>query len=356
MARKRDEGIFEILSQLPWWVSVVTAGLVYAFLTWLLPTLLGSSVILKGFAQGLQSSAWIFAALFLLPIPISLVNSLGGAKTPRRSASRRNSEGIFDMLAVLPWWISVVVAGLAYVFFRWLFPAFAGESVFLKTMAHAFQGNAWLVFCLFLIPAPIAYFNARRRRKLLDSQTGIESIRAMSWQDFELLVGEAFRRQGYVVDEYGGSAPDGGIDLVLHKGGKTSVAQCKRWRERQIGAPLVRDLFGAMHAAGAHAAIFVSSGKYSSDAAEFARGNPIRLIDGEELAGMVAGIQGERQIESRLKEALAPAETASLAAQACPVCGSGMVRRGAKRGPNAGQPFWGCSQYPGSGCKGTRPM
>src|ERR1039458_577001 len=174
MARKRDEGIFELLAHLPWWISVIAAGLVYAFLTWMLPTLVGSSAILKGLAQGLQPNAWIFAALFLIPIPFSLLNSLGGGKSSRRVTSRRRQEGIFDVLATLPWWMSVVVAGIAYVFFKWVFPGLAGQSFFLKAMAQAFQGNAGLVSCLFLIPAPIAFFNASRRRKLLDSQTGIE--------------------------------------------------------------------------------------------------------------------------------------------------------------------------------------
>jgi len=36
----------------------------------------------------------------------------------------------------------------------------------------------------------------------------------------------------------------------------------------------------------------------------------------------------------------------------CPLCSSSMVRRGAKRGANAGKSFWGCSQYPR--CKGTQ--
>lgn len=34
----------------------------------------------------------------------------------------------------------------------------------------------------------------------------------------------------------------------------------------------------------------------------------------------------------------------------CPVCGSSMVLRRAKRGAHAGSEFWGCSQYPK--CKG----
>jgi four helix bundle suffix protein len=38
---------------------------------------------------------------------------------------------------------------------------------------------------------------------------------------------------------------------------------------------------------------------------------------------------------------------------ACPRCGRSMVRRVARKGPRAGQPFWGCSAYPG--CIGTVP-
>src|SRR5437762_12164938 len=35
----------------------------------------------------------------------------------------------------------------------------------------------------------------------------------------------------------------------------------------------------------------------------------------------------------------------------CPVCGQPMLLRTAHRGPNTGQPFWGCSGYPA--CKRT---
>lgn len=36
----------------------------------------------------------------------------------------------------------------------------------------------------------------------------------------------------------------------------------------------------------------------------------------------------------------------------CPKCGKDMVRRVAKSGANAGNSFWGCSQYPA--CRGVR--
>jgi len=39
-------------------------------------------------------------------------------------------------------------------------------------------------------------------------------------------------------------------------------------------------------------------------------------------------------------------------APACPKCGSSMVMRTAKSGSNAGNSFWGCSNFPG--CRGIR--
>lgn len=52
----------------------------------------------------------------------------------------------------------------------------------------------------------------------------------MSWQEFELLVGEAFRLQGYEVAEIGGGGPDGGVDLVLRKDREKFLVQCKQWK------------------------------------------------------------------------------------------------------------------------------
>jgi DNA-binding helix-hairpin-helix protein with protein kinase domain len=52
--------------------------------------------------------------------------------------------------------------------------------------------------------------------------------------------------------------------------------------------------------------------------------------------------------------ATTPANSSSQRASSviCPRCGSGMVRRTANRGPNAGGSFWGCSRFPQ--CRGTR--
>jgi hypothetical protein len=47
-----------------------------------------------------------------------------------------------------------------------------------------------------------------------------------------------------------------------------------------------------------------------------------------------------------------PSTTAASGTPSCPICGSRMRYRTARRGARAGRPFWGCSRYPS--CRGTR--
>ena len=49
-----------------------------------------------------------------------------------------------------------------------------------------------------------------------------------------------------------------------------------------------------------------------------------------------------------------PESSTGTASPKCPSCGAEMVRRKAKSGNNAGNEFWGCSQYPR--CKGIKAM
>lgn len=207
----------------------------------------------------------------------------------------RRKNGLLDDLIDLPWWFSLVVAALVFFGIRWLFPAFAGSNMFLRPLASAIQPVAWFFTLPFLITAAFAALRASRRRDLLDSQSGLQSLRALSWQDFERLVGEAYRRRGYTIEETGGSSPDGGVDLVLYSGGRKTVVQCKRWRTAQVGVSLVRELYGAMVAEKAERAIFVTTGTFTGEANAFARGKPLELVEGEALAKLVEASRRRRQ-------------------------------------------------------------
>lgn len=255
---------------------------------------------------------------------------------------RRRDNDLWDELLTSPWWVSIIVAAVVFIFVRWVFPSIAGSNIFLRGLAQGIYPMAWIFTVPFLLVAGASAFIAYRRSELLDSRTDLESLRALSWLDFERLVGEAYRRQGYVVEEAGGSAPDGGIDLMLHRQGTKTIVQCKRWRSAQVGVSLIREFFGVTVSENAARGIFVTTGTYTPDALGFARGKPLELVDGEALAKLVRGVQAAQSAQ----------EVALPAAPTCPKCGGEMVQRIARRGANVGKAFWGCRQYPQ--CRGIR--
>ena len=185
------------------------------------------------------------------------------------------------------------------------------------------------------------------RRDLYDRQTSLDSIRDLSWAEFERLIGEAYRRQGYAVTETGGGGPDGGIDLTLTKATETALVQCKQWKVFKVGVKPIRELYGVLMASGANRAVFVTSGVYTNDAKAFAVGKPLELADGDSLAQLIPAIPAKAEPS---RPAAEPSTTDS--APACPTCGSSMILRTARRGSNAGSQFWGCSTYPK--CRGIR--
>lgn len=272
--------------------------------------------------------------------------------------ARKQNPHLLHELARLPWWVSVVVATVVYVLTHWVAPAMAGGNKLLGPLSTVLSANAHWIAAIFLLPIPFALLNTNSRSRLVDGQASIDRIRELSWQEFEQLVGEAYRRQGYRVAERGGGGADGGIDLELRTKDKTLVVQCKRWKTRTIGVQLVRELYGAMTGEQAHAAIFVTSGNYTPDAIDFARDKPIKLVDGRGLVAMLKGIQDmgrPARVQRSPTDAASPiATTAAEVTTTCPTCGERMVKRIAGRGPERGEEFWGCSRFPA--CRGTRPI
>lgn len=269
-------------------------------------------------------------------------------------------DSLIELASLLPWRAGVAIAVAAYLGLHYIATmtvvaptALNGMGVYVSRQIYVAFANfmQYIVPIAFLIGAGMSAYKGRYRARLLDKQSGIESIRAMSWRDFEMLVGETFRRQGYMVEERGGGAPDGGIDLALYKGGKKTVVQCKRWKSYSINVSLVRELYGVMVAEDADECVFVSSGSYTPDAMDFAKGKPIRLIDGGELAALIRQVQQAPRDNSTSPE---PAERKPYNSPppACPRCGSPMVERTAKMGANAGKRFWGCPSFPA--CRGVR--
>ena len=273
-------------------------------------------------------------------------------------SSRKNDSGgagIVELTALLPWWGGVMLAGASYaglhLYVSRPLPSSALSSDFmLQAIGHgvATSGQYLLPF-LFLIAAVMSASRRWKRRKLLAgvvSSAAPDVLNGLTWREFEMLVGEAFRVQGYRVVETGGSA-DGGVDVVLRKDSEKYFVQCKQWRAQTVGVPIVRELYGAMAAHGATGGFVVTSGRFTRPALEFAASRNLTLIDGPKLHAMIQRVSQDSLVTMNAAIPIALAES-----PACPTCLKPMTMRTASRGPKAGQPFWGCSAYPS--CTGTR--
>lgn len=281
-------------------------------------------------------------------------------------ARKRQSgaEDIVDLIARLPWWGGVALALVSYLILHRMATVPQGAlqpgqiADFLqRSLIAGFAGvGQYMAPILCLIAALVSFIRRRKRESLVTSAAqskSADALNGMSWQEFEMLVGEAFRLQGYTVTETGGAGADGGVDLVLRKGNEKFLVQCKQWKAYKVGVDVVRELYGVMAAEGAAGGFVITSGAFTADAKAFAEGRNVRLVDGPRLFGLLQEPKNARQggvspAVATSSQVFVPRETAP----SCPKCQGPMVRRTAKKGANAGSQFWGCSKYPA--CRGTR--
>lgn len=266
---------------------------------------------------------------------------------------KRRNPSPLELLLLAPWWASLVVGAVAFSGLRFVLPAVsAGKGPVIEGLALGAQPFAPYALAFFALISILSAVFGAKRRALVDRQTSLESLRSTPWKHFEFMVGEAFRREGYQIEETLGGGADGGVDLVLRRNGARYLVQCKQWQQRSFGVQVVREQFGILAAEDAAEAIIVISGVFTPDAREFAAGKPIRLIDGLELLNLIKSVQNPASTNRGATKS--QSENASRAkTPACPLCGEPMVLRTSRRGTNAGSQFWGCTNFPR--CRGTRP-
>jgi restriction system protein len=274
--------------------------------------------------------------------------------------ARRRKEDLVEVLMHLPWQAGIIVGLLGFAFFRWGLAWYFNsvENPYTKALGAgiangALEPVAWLFLGIGILGAVLSVWRAKDRAKLLDEQTGLDSLRAMSWQQFERLVGEAYRRLGYSIEETGQGGADGGIDLLLRKDGVTTLVQCKQWRTQKIGVAVVREMYGLMVHHRAGAIKIVCTGIFTSECEAFAIGKPLELVDGNALLKLVDQVKVLPNASVQPLEpnpTLAPVLAVELppATPNCPKCGASMIERSNRA---TGQRFWGCTSYPK--CRGT---
>lgn len=119
------------------------------------------------------------------------------------------------------------------------------------------------------------------------------NLAAMDWQDFEHLIRELFEK------EFAGrgaevkitqASRDRGVDAIVFDpdpihGGKY-VIQAKRYTNT-VDVSAVRDLCAVVKKEGASRGILVTTSTYGSDAYAFANNEPVTLLNGAELLGLL---------------------------------------------------------------------
>jgi restriction system protein len=271
---------------------------------------------------------------------------------------------------MLPWWIGLALAVISY----FLLHQAASQPIVVSSKPGELNVNLfgivgrglamagqYIVPIVCLFGAGLSAWRRRERTRLVSEVTESDAAKAldgMTWREFEMLVGEGFRMQGYTVIETGGQGPDGGVDLVLSRPSRNMseifLVQCKQWRAFKVGVDVVRELYGVMAAKGAAGGFVVTSGRFTSEATAFAQGRNVNLIDGAKLDALLKQAKATSQ-SSKAVASPSPIPVANTTSStACPLCEKPMLQRTAKRGSKAGQSFWGCSDYPT--CRGTRAI
>jgi HJR/Mrr/RecB family endonuclease len=183
--------------------------------------------------------------------------------------------------------------------------------------------------CAIALAKLVTAKQASDRRLLLELTT---DMRLLSASQFEWLVGEVLRREGWDVEETGRpDGPDGNVDLVARRGGQARLVQCKRWQSHVVGVDEVRKLAGTV--AGKRlepgAGMLVTLSDFSQQAVTEADKTKIELVNGRDLL-------------KRVERVRAP--------EPCPLCGSGMILDRSARG------WWLRCPLFTEGCDGKRDL
>ena len=163
-------------------------------------------------------------------------------------ARRKKTSPFEDLIFIasrLPWWASLLIALVAGLYFHSVATSPPPTATDLKQFGPAVAGQMFRTFSMFLqyiVPAAFVFgavasiFGRAKRRKLMEDVASAtkpgKTLDGITWQQFEQLVGEAFRRQGFTVTETGGNGPARTVALT------SSCAKAARstWSSANNGA------------------------------------------------------------------------------------------------------------------------
>ncbi len=179
-------------------------------------------------------------------------------------------NSLFATLLRSPWWVSAGISALV---------AVASAT----TVPRAYQVVGYFAAAPWLVIAAVAAWNQWRRPSAGQVAVTLEAVRAMAWPEFSRIIEDAFRREGYSVNQLTGAA----ADFEIVKNGSASLVSGKRWKAARTGVEPLRELQAARDIREARGSIYIFSGEITDTAKAFADAREIQLLGGAELVRML---------------------------------------------------------------------
>jgi restriction system protein len=248
-------------------------------------------------------------------------------QAPRRGRTTTElNDALTRTIGRLPASAACLLGVVAYAAVGLALPLAMNGGVFILISFNALGVMlGWCVTASWMISA----VEAAQRRHLIEWTT---NLRLLSAQEFEWIVGEMFRREGWDVQETGSEGkPDGNVDLRILRGGQERLVQCKRWQSWLVGVDEIRELGGTLmrEGLGGDRGILVTSSRFSEQAIAEATELGIELVDHRELVRRIEDVRAN---------------------ESCPVCSTPMLLDRSARGWWLRCPRW------TDGCAGKRDL
>lgn len=128
-------------------------------------------------------------------------------------------EGLIKIVASSPWWMGLAPAMVSFLVLHGIAgievdkPAvidglgtFAGKQLYISLARF----GQFLLPLTFGLGSLVSFLKGRKRKALFEGvqkMKGEDPLFALTWREFEMVVGESFRRRGYQVQETGGEGP-----------------------------------------------------------------------------------------------------------------------------------------------------
>jgi hypothetical protein len=270
-----------------------------------------------------------------LPIPVEVLLPTSESSQPKPGRTiTALDDALTRTIGRLSLNLALFLAALAYVGIGLALPLGVGARAPLLIACNVIGVSfGWAITLAWVFRS----VQSTHRRHLLEWTT---NLRLLSAQEFEWLVGEMLRREGWQVEETAREGePDGNVDLRIHRGERRALVQCKRWtstpvgveKVRELAGTLVRELTGTLVREGlpADAGILVTLSHFTAPAVAEAAKLRVQLVDNRDLVRRIEDVR---------------------ATEPCPVCSTPMIPDRSTHG------WWlRCPRY-FDGCKGKRNL